>query len=678
MSSPPTPAARRRRVIPLVVFGALLAAGLGLASGPAPVGAAPLVHLAPPAADRCDPIDPRHCLLPYPNDFFTAADPTTDTGRRVHLDPASMPVNIKGKAMDPAEWNQNDGFSPGSAVVLFAPGVDLGLSGAAPLTDIERSLDAAAPIVIIDAATGERHPYWSEVDAHAATDADRLLVVNPAVSFREGHRYIVAFRRLRDHANALLAPNEVFASYRKGTISDSAAVEARRPHMESLFGALASAGVARTDLYLAWDFTIASGRSLSERMLHIRDDAFASLAGAAPAFTVTNVQTDPDPRTARRISGTFEVPLYLNFSGNPGSWFAYGSDGLPRRTGTYQASFICTVPKVALGDGTTPVPARAVVYGHGLLGSNDEVDAGNIADMEQEHNMMYCATKWIGLSDEDILNAAHILQEMGSFKTLADRCQQGMLNTLFLGRLLKHADGFASDPAFQLHGTPVFDHTDIFYDGNSQGGIMGGAVTAVAQDWRRAVLGVPGMNYALLLPRSSDFEPFMPLIQSAYPDQLEQSLLLDLAQQLWDRAETNGYAQHLTRDPYPGTPTHQVMLHVALGDHQVTTYAAEVEARTIGARLRTPAVAPGRSPDVTPSWGLAPVRTWPTYGSIIEIWDSGSPLPPVSNLPPSSGHDPHEDPRRDATARRQKSQFLGRNGQADNVCGAVPCTAAQT
>jgi hypothetical protein len=44
-------------------------------------------------ADRCDFLDPAHCLYPFPNDHFTIADPTTDTGRRVALNDASMPVN---------------------------------------------------------------------------------------------------------------------------------------------------------------------------------------------------------------------------------------------------------------------------------------------------------------------------------------------------------------------------------------------------------------------------------------------------------------------------------------------------------------------------------------------------------------------------------------------------------
>ena len=60
---------------------------------------------------------------------------------------------------------------------------------------------------------------------------------------------------------------------------------------------------------------------------------------------------------------------------------------------------------------------------------------------------------------------------------------------------------------------------------------------------------------------------------------------------LWDRGETNGYAQHMTDDPYDGTPEHQVLLHVGFGDHQVATVAAEMEARTIGALGHVAAVA---------------------------------------------------------------------------------------
>ena len=55
---------------------------------------------------------------------------------------------------------------------------------------------------------------------------------------------------------------------------------------------------------------------------------------------------------------------------------------------------------------------------------------------------------------------------------------------------------------------------------------------------------------------------------------------------LWDRSEPNGYAQHITQDPYPNTPAHKVLLHEAFGDHQVANVATEVETRTLGASVR--------------------------------------------------------------------------------------------
>ena len=48
--------------------------------------------------------------------------------------------------------------------------------------------------------------------------------------------------------------------------------------------------------------------------------------------------------------------------------------------------------------------------------------------------------------------------------------------------------------------------TRLYYDGNSQGGIIGGALMALEPDAEHGVLGVPGMNYSTLLNRSTDFE----------------------------------------------------------------------------------------------------------------------------------------------------------------------------
>ena len=115
---------------------------------------------------------------------------------------------------------------------------------------------------------------------------------------------------------------------------------------------------------------------------------------------------------------------------------------------------------------------------------------------------------------------------------------------------------------------------------------MGGAFTALSTEAHRSVLGVPGMDYAVLLSRSADFAPFQGLLDKAYPDRAVQQLGFDLMQMLWDRADTDGYAEQMTSG-LPGTPSHQVLLEEAFGDHQVANVATETEARTIGARTCT-------------------------------------------------------------------------------------------
>ena len=220
----------------------------------------------------------------------------------------------------------------------------------------------------------------------------------------------------------------------------------------------------------------------------------------------------------------------------------------------------------------------------------------------------------------------------------------------------------------------VIDTKELFFDGNSVGGILGGAATAVAQDWTRAVIGVGAMNYSTLLQRSTDWDTYKAIFDPAYPDPTDHVLTIGIIQMLWDRGEANGYVQHLTRDPYPKTPTHQVLMHEAFGDHQVANVATEVEARSIGALVHRPALAGGRSTSRHQLWGLEELNG-PYDGSALVVWDSGSPAPPAGNVAPRDGADPHGDPRRSKEARQQKSDFLKRNGRVVDVCGGKPCTA---
>jgi len=703
-----------------------------------------LLAAAPAAAQapRCDNLDPAVCLQPFPSNFFTTEDSSTDTGIRLDFPITAMPRNVAGKPIDPTEWNRNDGFSPGSLITTYVPGLDLERTKAAPITDPGASTSKNAPIMVIDTKTLKRHLVWAEMDYQASSDDVRNLIIRPAQNFREGRTYVVVLRNLKDKDGKPIPAGDAFAEYRSGG-GDG--------RLDDVFRVLRNkkVGVKRDrSLFLAWDFTVASERNLSERMLSIRDRAFAALgdtnlrdmkvAGRAPAFTVQRVENftpEQNDRIARRVTGFYDVPCFLD---TPGCEAGGSMRYLPGSTtpvqipgNTFRSKFVCAIPRSA-----QQAPARASLYGHGLFGSTDEINQSQLRSFGNEENIVFCATYWAGMACEalpesapepaavaeylqqsvagdrancDLPNVVTAIADLSRFNTMIDRVQQGILSFLYLGRLMAHDGGLVSDPAFQFDGRPAFTTGRVEYDGNSQGGIIGGALAAFMVDGDRAVLGVPAMNYSTLLQRSTDFgrgtddecpparrdelPSYACLVYKAYPSEADRQVLFGLMQILWDRGEANGYAQHMTKDPYPNTPPHEVMLHVAFGDHQVSNWAAAVEARTIGARLVAPALGPARD-DVGYFEEIAPIQEYPYAGSAIVVWDSGpirdgcskgtappllEPLPHLDGCPAGTpswqwgGRDPHEEVRNTVAARVQKSAFLRPGGRVIDVCGAGPC-----
>ncbi len=683
----------------------VLASAIALAATCAAV-AAPTASagLQPAAAADCQPfLDDVPCLQPFPNNLFTKKA-NTPTGRRLKLPADAMPVNTEGAAIGPQPWNRSDGFSPGSMITVHVPGFDTAqaFDDTAPvrIENIAKFRHRRAPIVVIDQDTGKRHPIWTELDANADSAEATNLLIHPAKNFKEKHRYIVALRNLKDAGGMQIAAPRWFELLRDGG-SLPAELKGQQKRYRGILHALRGAGIKADDsLYEAWNFTVASRKDRTGRLLDIRDDAFdqlgdANLAnrkvqGSSPQFKVTDVENftpAENPELMRVVRGTFQVPCYLDKAGcPPGAGFNYNSakrDARPSQIPGNIANprFICIIPRVAAS-----TPARVSLYGHGLLGSADEVDAGNIQDMASEHDFVFCATDYWGLSEGDVAYDISALQDLNNFPPVIDRNQQAVLNTQYLGRLLIHPQGFTTSPAFQSGADHLIDTTNLFYDGNSQGGITGGIVTAVAPDFTRGVLGVTGMNYGgMLLQRSSDFPLYSTFLfgrapGGGYTDDSIHPLVLDLAQQLWDRGETNGYVAHMTSKPLPDTPKHKVLMQIAYGDFQVSQYSAAVEARTIGARSYQPALdLPAREQDVNLLYKIPAIKSFPFKGSAMVIWDSGPGFntpPPLTNTAPEegvNGEDPHSKPRSTVAARTQKSEFLKPAGRVVDVCGGSPC-----
>ncbi len=119
-------------------------------------------------------------------------------------------------------------------------------------------------------------------------------------------------------------------------------------------------------------------------------------------------------------------------------------------------------------------------------------------------------------------------------------------------------------------------------------------VGAISTEITRGLLGVPGMNYSTLLRSQCRLRRLRRAALHLYPNSFDQSFVLSMIQMLWDRGETNGYANHL-RNPaafnalgHP-TPPHEVILNVAFGDHQVADITPEVMSRSRDGAIHRPA-----------------------------------------------------------------------------------------
>jgi hypothetical protein len=614
------------------------------------------VPVIPAESGACDPVDGAACLLPWPNDRFTRPDADTATGLRIDFPADATPANADGVPIGVAEWNRNDGFSPAAMPMTVIPGLDPAASGLAPVTDIAKSLDDDSPLVLVDTVTGERIPAWAELDADGGSPDDTALIVVPAVALTEGHRHLVVLRDLVDTAGEPIEPSSTYVD-RITTPLDQ--------HDAALLAALDGVGIAPGDTTLAWTFTVASGESLSGRLRHMWAETKAELGDGAPEFTVDTAEIG-----FPGVRGTFEMPNYLTGDGSTGSVLNNEGDpdGIPVRNGSMTVDFLCTVPPTATADD----PAPFVMYGHGLLGSRSEVLG--IGTLGGAVGIGFCAIDFLGMSTADLPSVAAALEELTLFRTQPDRMQQGHLAWLLLGRLLASDDGFATDLRFQDgFGRSIIDHDQLSFLGASQGGILGGASTALSDDLIQVILAVPGMGYNLLLPRSIDFDEFAPFFEESYPDPLDRMLARELMEMLWDRGENAGWAQHLTRDPYDDATTKNVLILAAFGDHQVANVSTDKLARTLGTPLLEPGLADGRSTDVDPFFGIDPIVDLPHAGSGYIMWDFGTPAPPITNTPPREGDDPHGKLSDVPQALLIVADFIGADAVINDACAGEPC-----
>jgi hypothetical protein len=589
-----------------VAYAPFAGDGFGTFTHRTPSPTSPWCGLAIDADEQdCDFLVAEACALPFPSSAFLVPDPNTPTGLRVHYGADTLPATASGTHIDPTDWNTLDGFSPGPTILAIFPDtgfpVDLAASGVAFHTDVAPSLDPNHPTVLMKAGTGERVVHFAELDANTSDVARRAFIMRPARRLEDGTRYLVAIRRLVDTNGTPIAPRLPFRAVRAlvmgdVTESDLAAacgdgcagmIAAREPSFADVLSRLATNGVDPAELVLAWDFTTASTSALTGWIRSVRDQAFAL---GTPSFTVTSVTDNVSANIYREIQGTFAAPLFMTADA-PASRLNL-VNGVPTQNGFGTVPFVVDIPPSVWNGTGTPTPGRPSLWGHGLLGNRFQVHG--LAPFANQYGFVMAAVDMQGMSDQDVNTiASQVIPNESNFHFIPERLHQGFLNHLLLGRLLVDPNGFSAAPAFSPGGSPTIDTTEVYYSGGSQGGIFGVAIMSIAEDFKRGFLAVPGANYSTLLHRSIDFDPFLALSRVFYQDRLDEQLVIALIQELWDRAEPQGYMTHLASGDLstPAVP-HKVLIHTSKCDSQVSNVATEIMVRSLG----IPSVAPGLQP----------------------------------------------------------------------------------
>ena len=140
-----------------------------------------------------NPLGGQGCLMPWPATTYMTADSTSATGFRLAIPREAMPVNDDGTVVEPTFFDRWDGYSPtGPMLAAFPTGVSS--AGLPPFDDPDKSLAASSPIILLDMDTGERAPFFAEIDQNEPDAPSRDLIIRPLARLHEKSRYVVAIR----------------------------------------------------------------------------------------------------------------------------------------------------------------------------------------------------------------------------------------------------------------------------------------------------------------------------------------------------------------------------------------------------------------------------------------------------------------------------------------------------
>jgi len=610
----------------------------------------------------------QHGLNPYPSMHLMAADSASATGYRLDFPDGALPQSEEGTPLDLVRLARLDGFSVANTALVLLEEAEIDASSLPSADDLGASLEQDASVQIIDLATGDRVPLFAELDAHEACTGpqDRSLLIRPLQALDFTTRYAVVLTgALKTESGSSYPAPERFAALRDGGAAP-AGLEGWVAHYEALFRDLEAAGLARDELVLAWDFHTGSEAVTHAQADHVLEATRQDLPSEAtlePSYTVESFYDSEAGDTLnehawRQAWGYFELESFLAEEGA----FELDAEGLPVPQGADDIYYMVLLPSSVREAAAGSVPV--LVFGHGLLSAPAaylayEDDPNAVQALADNLGMAVIATKWRGLTTDDLAAAVDVANDFGTFHHLTEKMIQGLANAAALPRLLRTQ--FAQAEFFQAPdgSGSLLDTERIYYFGISLGGIQGANLMANSQELDYGVLHASGAIWSTMLERSSNWPTFELQMEYGVPAPEDRQLLYAISQLHWDAVDPITHVADLQAP--------SILWQESVGDEQVPNMTTEALVRSVGAPLITPAVNEPFDLDLL----AAPLGPGSTA---MMQFDPQLGTPPDENRP-AEDTGAHTFIRHTQEVHDQAAAFFaaGAEGSIVHPCGKEPC-----
>lgn len=553
-----------------------------------------------PSSSRLQVLYRRHSpeeLAPIPDDFWTVADPTTRTGRRLALPFAGS--GDLGRMVDGlrSELDGLDGWSPIAPIVLPLSGA---VAEASLPRTVDDSLDPTATVALVDVDPGspERGRRWPfelvlRHDRSPVGLESHSMWLLPALPLRPGGRYAVLIRDgLTDPGGrAMVAPLLLRGALRAGDRRLGGATDAVRDVVSPAVSAAREALAipwSEEELVFAMVFTVRSLDALSRDPLAMRADV-AAMTGPRLRLDSVELARDPDRPLAAIVRGHFRAPRW-----RPVGEVAFTRDeqGRPQPIGTQEIAFSLALPRSAREQ-----PAPLMMYQHGNPGRAEDEIGAPIQDAFLSAGFAVAGFTDVWNRDPVLLGMeprAAILAQMLSLTAsirldghVPDDWIEILGEQLAFIAALRELGELDVLPAEAPDGRPEIDlRAPLVYEGISQGAIHGQALLAYAPEIRAASLVAGGARLTeLLLHQAADslIETLPIIFGDLRP--VDLWALVSLFQVAFDRQDAHLHALRVrspgSRPPAAG-PGPSVLLISGRGDRFVPNRASRSLAWVLG------------------------------------------------------------------------------------------------